>query len=178
MRTIRWVPGAIVAGNNVTIPTTAPDIDEVVAAEITRLPLGLCGLADHLEANILATLGDHPEADVAATLGAHTLTPDATLATTNALGEDGAGALETAAVGAVGMPTCINAHAGSGVPNDLAHAVSGVPNDVAHGAGTDPVAAAVPTRVDTRTLTLDVNTLLGDLLTLSYLEVGERVLVS
>lgn len=178
MRIIRWVPGAVVAGVNITIPTSEPDIDAVVAAEITRLPLGLCGLADHLEAAILATLGDHPEAQVAAALGNHTLLPDTPGAVTNALGEDGLGALETAAGAAVGMPTCIDAHAGSGVPSDLAHAASGVPNDVAHGAGTDPVVAAVPTLATVRIITLDVNTLLGDMLTLSYLEVGERVLAS
>lgn len=176
MVTIQFVPGAIVAGNNVTIPTTAPDIDAVVAAEIERLP---SALGDHPEADIVAALGDHPEADAAAALGGHTLTPDAALGApvTNALGEDGAGALETAAVAAVGMPTCIDAHAASGVPNDLAHAVSGVPNDVVH-AGADPVVAAVPTLVSARIITLDVNTLVGDMLTLSYLEVGERILAS
>ena len=116
-----------------------------------------------------------------AALGGHTLLPDTAIGgpVTNALGEDGAGALETAAAAAVGMPTCIDAHAVSGVPNDLAHAVSGVPNDVVHGAGADPV-VPVPTvaKLTTRTFTLDVATLVGDLLTVTYLEVGERVLVS
>ncbi len=176
MVTVQFVPGAIVAGVNITIPTTAPDIDGVVAAEIERLP---GALADHPEADVVAALGAHPEADAAAALGVHTLLPDTAVGgvVTNALGEDGAGALETAAAVAVGMPTCIDAHAASGVPNDLAHAASGVPNDVVH-AGGDPIVAAVPTRVSTRIITLDVNTLVGDLLTLSYLEVGERVLVS
>lgn len=42
----------------------------------------------------------------------------------------------------------------------------------------DPVEAAVPTMVDEDTISLDVNTLLGDILTLEYIEVGERVPVS
>jgi len=50
----------------------------------------------------------------------------------------------------------------------------------AHGAsvGASPVVAAVPTRLTTRTISLNVNTVLGDLLTLSYLERGERILAS
>jgi len=47
-----------------------------------------------------------------------------------------------------------------------------------HNVGASPVVAAVPTRLTTRTLSLDVNTALGDLLTLAYIEVGERVPVS
>ena len=42
----------------------------------------------------------------------------------------------------------------------------------------DPVVAAVPTMVDEDTITLDVNTELGDILTLDYIEVGARVPVS
>jgi len=182
MRRIRFVPGNILAGANITIPTAAPDIDAVVVAEITRLPVGMCNLVDHLEAAIVATLADHPEADVAAALDNHALTPDVTVLTppgiTIDLGESGTGNLETEAAGAVPLPTCISVHAPSGVPSNVPHTVSGVPNDVVHGAGADPVVAAVPTRVDTRTITLDVDTLLGDLLTLAYHEVGERVLAS
>jgi len=44
--------------------------------------------------------------------------------------------------------------------------------------GVTPAVAAVPTRVSTRIITLDVATQLGDLLTLAYLEVGARVPVS
>jgi hypothetical protein len=49
---------------------------------------------------------------------------------------------------------------------------------LAHGAAVNPVVAAVATRLSTRTISLDVNTQLGDILTLAYLEVGERALVS
>jgi hypothetical protein len=40
--------------------------------------------------------------------------------------------------------------------------------------GGNPVVAATPTRVDEDTITLDVNTVLGDILTLTYVAVGSR----
>jgi len=73
----------------------------------------------------------------------------------------------------------------------LVHVVSAV--DVAHVAGAavvhadgidvphvggDPVVAAVATRVDADNVSLDVNLLVGDLLSLVYQEVGDRVAVS
>ncbi|MBA7704300.1 hypothetical protein ES703_113103 [subsurface metagenome] len=178
MQIVHYIPGAVGAGApGHTLPLTAPDIDVLIDAEITRLPTAL---ADHPELDIVNTLLAHPEAQVPAALGVHTLTPDTAIGgpITNALGEDGAGALETAAAAAVGMPTCIDAHAVSGVPNDLAHAVSGVPNDVVHAGGNPVVAVPNAIKLTTRTFTLDVATLVGDLLTVTYLEVGERVAVS
>lgn len=44
--------------------------------------------------------------------------------------------------------------------------------------GASPVVAAVPTKVDEDTITLNVNTQLGDLLVLSYVRMGARVRVS
>jgi len=58
------------------------------------------------------------------------------------------------------------------------HATADVALALADHIGANPVVAAVPTRLTTRTFSLDVNTLVGDLLTLNYLEVGEQVLVS
>jgi len=65
----------------------------------------------------------------------------------------------------------------------MAHIAGGAP--VVHGAGAavghvgaSPVVAAVPTRLSTRTISLDVDTLLGDVVTLYYLAVGERIAVS
>ena len=70
------------------------------------------------------------------------------------------------------------AHVAGAAP--VAHTVGGAP--VVHGAGVDvthagasPVVAGVPTKGTTRTITLSVDTLLGDILTLFYLAVGERV---
>jgi hypothetical protein len=51
---------------------------------------------------------------------------------------------------------------------------------LAHGAlvGANPVVASTPTKVTRRTFSLDVTTLLGDLLTISFREMGERVATS
>jgi len=76
MRRIQFVPGNIGMGGNITIPVPAPDIDLVVAAEITRLPTALgvgnhaaaavAGCFDnHTQAQVIASLQDHPQADVA-----------------------------------------------------------------------------------------------------------------
>ena len=110
MRTIQFIPGLIVTPNAITLPTSAPDIEAVVSAEIERLP---SSLAAHAAG---AAVDDHAAADIAGALANHV--------------------------------------------------------------GADPVVAAVPTRLTTRTFSLDVSTALGDLLTINYLEVGERVLVS
>ena len=123
MQRITFVPGAVVSPAAITIPTTVPDIDLVLAAVITRLPAGM-------------TIPDHP-----------------------VTGGGGAAAVAFAA----------------GALTD-----TGAGGVIAHGAnvGADPVVAAVATKITNRTLSLDVNTVLGDLLTLDYIEVGERVPVS
>ena len=162
MQTIQFVPGAVATPNAITLPAGAPDIEAVVLAQIARLP---AGLADHDPADIVAAIDDHAVHSHNLTVGAAALAvPCGASAGANDL-VDGAGQLIPAA-----DPTGVNdiaavqAHAGSAVP-------------VAH-AGGNPVVAAVPTRITTRTFSLDVNTLVGDVLSLDYLEVGERVLVS
>jgi len=164
MKIIRWVPGAVVSPNPITIPATAPDIQAVVAAEITRVPTGMCNLVAHPQADIVAAIADHAVHDHNMTL----------------VGPAGGGAVVTAPViagpieqvgGPVTHPGAVDALAAA-----QAHAAGAAA--VAHAGGADPVVAAVPTRLTTRTISLDVNTLVGDLLTLFYLEVGERVLVS
>ena len=160
MQTIQFVPGAIVSPNPITIPDAAPDIYAVVSAQIARLP---ASLADHDPADIVAAMADHAAHD-------HDITM---------VGPAGAGAAVTAPAapgpleqvggpvtnpGAVDVLAAAQAHAGSAVA-------------VAH-AGGNPVVAAVPTRLTTRTISLDVNTLVGDVLSLDYIEVGEKVPVS
>ena len=71
MRRIQFVPGAIGAGNNITIPTAAPDIDTVLFAEITRLPLAL-GVGDHPAGNVANSFGNHTQAQVVACFQNHT----------------------------------------------------------------------------------------------------------
>ncbi len=88
-----------------------------------------------------------------------------------------------AVANAMGLPAGLNAinDAGAAGPHTVAGGgASGVQNNAAaqtH-SGTDPIVAATPTRLTSRTISLNVNTLAGDVLELNYLEVGERVLVS
>jgi hypothetical protein len=248
MRTIQFVPGNIVAGNNITIPTPAPDIDTVVSAEITRLPTAL-GVADHTGANVALCFGNHTPAQVIACFQNHTQAqvvdafadhgaaavalgvtahtqaqivaaianhPDhahdllvAIAAVAEAYGASGAGALDLESFTGQNIPGAVatggvqnnaaaqghvaaldvahvagaNVDHAEGIPvphvgvADLAHVVGAA---LAHGAAADPVVpVAALTKFSTRIIRLTaVTTLLGDLLTLNYLEVGERILVS
>jgi len=159
---IEFVPGAIATPNAITIPAGTPDIQAVVLAQICRLP---AGLADHAPADIVAAIADHAVHSHDLTVGAVAMAvPAGASAGGNDL-VDGAGQLIPAA-----DPTGVNDIAGV-----QAHAGSAV--DVVH-AGGNSVVAAVPTIITTRTFSLDVNTLVGDVVALDYLEVGERVLVS
>lgn len=78
-------------------------------------------------------------------------------AVTNALGHDATPELETAAGANVSIAGAISAHSSSGA---------------------NPIVAAVPTRVDEDTITLDVNTEDGDIVELAYVEVGQYLQVS
>ena len=209
MKEIRWVPGAVAGNTNITIPTSAPDIEEVVLAEIARLPdtitLGhgasVTDVGHKDGATAVVHAGMVVDNHTVTQPDAHTLTPDTAVgaAVTNALGEDGLGAMETIR-GAVlpGMATCIDAHANMAID---AHVVSAQPNNHLQAAivaalavhadadiadalidhlttGVTIIVAATPTRMTTRIIQLNVATELGDLLSLRYVEVGERILVS
>jgi hypothetical protein len=168
MKILSFVPGAIASPAAITIPAEASDIDAVVSAQIVRLPAS-GAIPDHAQVAVVAALADHA-------VHSHPLSfsaggAGATIITGAALLSASSGAQVVGAGGA----------AGDGVRNNAAaqaHAAGAAA--VAHGAsvGADPVVAAVPTRLTTRTFSLNVNTVLGDLLTLRYREVGERVLVS
>ncbi len=177
MRTVAWAVPAVVAGDPITIPTTEPNIDAVVAAIITRLPSALT-LPNHLAAAIQAgaAVSDHAvhaHALVSQGLGAPVTNPLGLPAGLNSLEDAGAAALHTVpGAGATGVQNnaAAQAHAyGAGAP-------------VVHGAnvGADPrITPTVLQRVNTRQIRFTVtNTVLGDILNLSYFEVGERVLVS
>ena len=145
MARITFIPGVIAFPAAITIPTYAPDIDIVQAAEITRVP---------------GAIDDHP---------AHN--HDFAL-----LAGKGGGAGTAAVVGDT-TPSI------GGVTATMAGVNAATEGGVLEGAlmahvGTNPVVAAVPTRLTARTLSLDVDTVLGDLLTLDYTEVGGRVLVA
>ena len=84
----------------------------------------------------------------------------------------GAAAVNHAGAGAL-------AHvAGAAVVHVAGAAVAHVAGAAVPHVGASPVVAALITAFTTRTIRLNANTLLGDLLTLAYLEVGERIAVS
>lgn len=177
-----------------------PAVDVLDAlADHSAVLLAAC-FANHTQAQVIDAIADHA-------VHAHDLEVEAG-ASVEAFGATGAGVANlvsasgqtipggVAATGVQNYTTPAHAaganplvHAGAA---DLAHAEGA--NPVAHAAGAaamahaagvavahaaaSPVVAATPTRVSTRTITLNVNTLLGDVLTLFYLAVGERVLVS
>jgi len=168
MQRIAFVPGAVVSPAAITIPVPCPDIDLVVAAIITRLPAGVA-VPNHLAADIQASA---PPANHAHNL----VTQGVGGAPANAIGLNaGLNALEDAAAAA--LHTVPGAGA-TGVQNQVHAYGAGVPT--VHGANTggNPSVAAVPTRLTSRTISLNVNTALGDILTLDYIEVGARVPVS
>jgi len=202
MKRIRWVPGNIVAGVNITIPVAAPGIDTVVGAEIVRLPTNnvlahAASLvdtahapgADVTHANMAVDPhADHPHDLVSLGTTAPPTVPLGNDAPPTQLEDAGAAAPHTfAGGGATGIQDYVTPahvvtqpddHPGADIAAALAdHAVAASLIDHAL-SGVDPVVAAVPTRVDSRTITLDVDTLLGDLLSLDYFEVGERVAVA
>jgi hypothetical protein len=201
MQIIQFVPGHIVSPAAITLPVTAPDIDVVVDAEIERLPSALsphaAGAAPVVHAPTLvdvvhagAAVADHLDHNHdLAVGGAAMVVPCGASAGGNDI-VDGAGALIPGG-GATGVQDqALSAH-GVTQPNDHVaaaivasvddHPAVDIANGLADHVGTDPVVPGAPydvTRLSTRTFSLNVDTELGDLLTLAYLEVGERVLVS
>jgi hypothetical protein len=169
MAVITWVPGAVVSPNPINLPTGSPPIDRVVAASITRIRAGL-GIANHAQVDIVAALADHAvhlhdlQLEVEADAGGNRV--NSALGPPVTLGRPGAGALVVGVQGTRGVQN--NAAA-------QAHAAGAAA--VTHGALTwaDPVVAATPTKLDEDTITLNVNTTLGDLLTLIYEAIGARV---
>ena len=165
---IRFIPGAVVSPNAITLPVTSPGIEVVSAAQIVRLANGAT-IPNHLAAAIQASapINDHAAhghniTTVVAAGGGGALTDPVI---PGPLESAGGGQVNTAAVDVL---AAAQAHAfGAGVAT-------------VHGAsvGANPVVAAVPTKITARTFSLDVDTALGDILTLMYQEVGERVLTS
>jgi len=205
MKEIRWVPGAVAPLTNITIPATAPDIDSVLAAEITRIPAGFT--VTHTGSGVPAPHADGVDVAHAAlavadhAAHAHDLISQGTgIAPVVPLGFDaipltqledtGAAAPHTwAGGGATGIqdqaiPAHVVTQPDDHVPASVAAALIHDAADIAAAlidhatSGVTVAVAAVPTRQTTRIIQLDVATQLGDLLTLFYLEVGERVLVS
>lgn len=192
MRSRTFVPGVIATPNAITLPADAPDIDVVVTAQIVRLPSGMTIPNHAAVAHAAAAAG--PEACAGAAVAdhathAHDLVFGAAQASAVTVAVGAGAPLGAAAAGTVpgGGATgiqnfAIPAHVVTQPTITHANIVAGIDQHpaVVHGAnvGTDPVVAAVPTRITARTFSLNVNTVLGDLLTLNYQEVGERVRAS
>ena len=188
---IAWVPGVVASPAAITLPGGSPQIDRVISATITRIRAGL-GIPDHAAAGIVAGLADHAAAGIVAGLASHAVhahdlvvSGGAGAAGTNTvqasaaagpLTKQEAGSATIVGAGATGVQNnaAVQAHA-AGVA--LAHAAGAA---LAHGAltGTDPVVAAVPTRLSATTFSLNVNTTLGDILSLTYEVIGSRVAVA
>jgi hypothetical protein len=185
----------IAAGNDVDLPAALPDIDEVVSAQIFRPASAVSvddhpaadiagGVADHAAADIAGGVADHEDSDVAASIADQTLDTQSAVggAVTTDLGHDAVPQLETAGGANVSIAGCISTHGGSGT--DLAHAAGA---DVAHAAGSDVAHTAVTangnvavtaTKSDEDTVTLDVDFEAGDILYLTYTEIGANLKVS
>lgn len=207
METIHYIPGNIGGLADHTIPATAPDIGSVVSAEITRLPGVLGAHAAGVELAHVPTVTAVGHAYAGADVDAHadhahdliSLGVNGAVAiaigwdavpAANQLEDAGAAALHTLAGGlATGIQdTVIPAH-GVTQPDDhpavdiLAavddHPGANVALGLANHLGADPVVASgAVVRLTPRTFTLANPTELGDLLTLNYHAVGERVAVA
>lgn len=166
-QTKTWVPGIVASPAAITLPPGSPQIDRVIAAEIIRIRAGL-GIPDHTGALIAAGLASHA-------VHAHDLVFGAAQASavTSAVGGP------PGALGAAAAATVAGGGA-TGVQNLAAVQAHAAGAAMAHAAltGTDPVVAAVPTRLSATTFSLNVNTTLGDILTLIYEEIGSRVRVA
>ncbi len=166
---LTWVPGAVGPVTNIDLPAGSPPIDRVVAATITRIRAGLA-IPTHAQADVVAAIASHAvhlhdlQLEVVADDVANRI--NTALGPPVTLGRPAAGGL------------VVGVQATRGVQNNAAaqaHTAGGAA--VAHGALTEanPVVAAVPTKVDADTITLNVATTLGDLLSLTYEAQGSRV---
>ena len=206
MVTIQYITPAIGGGAPHTIPLDAPDIETLVTAEIVRLPSALsahgAGAAPLVHAATVVPVVHAGAAVAQHDTHAHDLVSQGTNAPPTVpwgidavpviavLQDNGAAAQHTlAAPAATGCQnTLLSAHVPT-QPNDHPaadivaaiddHAMADVALALADHVGADPVAASgALTKLTTRTFSMANPTLLGDLLILNYLEVGEGVLAS
>lgn len=205
MEIVQFIPGVIVSPNAVTLPTGAPDIEEVVEVVIARVQ---SALGAHVGAGVdpphatTATPVTHAGAAVAQHAAhAHDLVSlGVNVAVGMALGWDAVPAITQLQDADAAAPHTFTANNITGVMNQNmdAHAVT-QPNDhtaadiVAaidvHAAAdivaalADHVAADIevgmtPTRLSPRTFSLDADTEVADIVILTYHEAGDRVLVA
>ena len=131
-------------------------------------------LVDHPQADIVGAILDHPVhghdiTTVAVVLGGGAVTDPAA---PGPLESAGGGQVNT---GAVDDLAAAQAHAAGAAPAVHAHG-AGVPT-VHTNLNSDILVAAVPTLITNGTFSLDVNTLVDDLVLLTYIEEGELAVV-
>lgn len=187
----------IVSGNDIDLPSSAPEIDQIIAAEIIRTRSAFSisdhdaddivdALDDHAQADIIVAIDDHAQADIAGSLDDHSLDTQVAVdgAVTNTLGHDATPELETSSNANVSIAGAISTHGagaaavthGAGAAA-VAHAASAT--DVDHTlAGSDPIVSVTATKVDEDTITLDQDFDPGDLLIISYIQVGGRLQIT
>jgi len=206
MRIEHWVPGVVATPAAFAIPVTAPDIYLTVEAEIKRIPQVVgahaAGAVDLAHAATAVAV-----AHVNAAVDAHAVHAHALIsqglggAVTIALGWDGAAPAQMEDGGAAALHTfpgggatgvqdfTVPAHVVNPQPDNHAgadilaavddHAVADVAAAIADHAGVDPdIGAIVVARVTKRTISLDTNLQIHDILILTYHEVGSRVSVA
>ena len=206
MEQTQYIPGAIGGLATHTLPASAPDICTVVSAEITRLPGGLdahgAGAAALVHAATAVPV-THANADVAAHADhSHPLRSiGTTVAPTFPLGWDAVPAItqmedqggvagHTMAAGLatgvmeytfpVHVVTQPDAHPAADIVAAIDnHATADVATALADHVGADvEVVAGAVVKLTPRTFTIANATLTGDMLTLAYHAVGERVAVA
>lgn len=206
MKRIDWVPGVVATPNVFNIPASAPDIDTVIEVLVTRVPQAVAAhvaagpLAHAATAVAVAHAGCAVDAHADhghdfATLGINAGLPLAigwdAIAPPTQMEDAGPAALHTlAGGGGTGIQDAtIAAHAVNPQPNNhtgadiLAsfddHAQADVATALADHGGVDPdIGAVVVTRQTARSIFLDTSIEIHDIVTLSYHEVGARILVA
>ena len=206
MRIEHWVPGVVATPAAFAIPVTAPDIYLVVEAEVKRVPQSIgahaAGVVDLAHAATAVAVAHANAAVNAHADHAHDISAEGLGAgVTVAIGWDAIPPNQLEDAGAVGTHTLpaaaatgvldftVPAHVVGAQPDNhtgaqvLAavddHAVADVAAALADHGGVDPdIGAIVVTRVTKRTISLDTNLQIHDILILTYHEVGSRVSVA
>lgn len=204
MEIVQFIPGNIVAGNPITLPTGAPAIEAVVEAVIARVNSALgahtAGAAAAAHATTAAPVTHAGAAVAQHDAHAHDLVSVGTgVAPGSAIGWDAiapaalqdSGAAAAHTFTADNITGCMNGDMSAHVPTQpdahLAAAIVAAIDDHAAvdigNALADHIAASVevgatPVRVSPTTFELNVDTEVADIVILTYHEAGDRVLVA
>ena len=168
MQKATFVPGAIATPNPITLPAPFANMRRVSTAQILRMPNAVV-VPNHPAVDIqggapINAHAVHAHDLISQGLGGPVANALGLPAGLNVLNDAGGAALHTVpGAGATGVQNnpAVQAHVfGAGAP-------------VAHGAntGATPIVAAVPTLLTSRTFSLSVSTVLGDIVELSLIHI-------